>query len=280
MTRTFIHILRLLKVHAYLDLMWMTRDFRYFLTCYISDAFISAAAVTGMLLLAERFNGIGEWSKFQIIFMLGYASIVRALMDTFFSYNVLCISRRLGRGQFDHTLIQPQPVWITLLTEGFTPFCGSCTLLPGIILLIWSIKHLSITLTPIWLTAATVNMAASVAIMLSFAFAWGSLAFWAPRSAEEISSSAVSIMSELKVFPLDGLGPILTTSLVTIMPVGFIGWYPCRCLTGLDNQPLAAFMTPAAALIAVLMAVTVFNRGMKHYAQTGSQRYLSWGHRS
>ena len=50
-------------------------------------------------------------------------------MNMFFGYNVLTISRRLGRGQLDHTLVQPQPIWLSLLTEGFMPFSGSPVLL-------------------------------------------------------------------------------------------------------------------------------------------------------
>ena len=64
--------------------------------------------------------------------MLGYAALVRGLLDMGFSYNVLHISRRIGRGQMDHTLVQPQPVWMGLLTEGFMPFSGSWSLFTGI----------------------------------------------------------------------------------------------------------------------------------------------------
>ena len=74
----------------------------------------------------------------QVLFMLGYATVVSGLMNMFFGYNVLFISRRLGRGQLDHTLIQPQPIWLSLLTEGFMPFSGSPMLLPGIALMVWS----------------------------------------------------------------------------------------------------------------------------------------------
>ena len=109
-------LLQLWRVYAYLDFMWMTRDLRFFVQCFFSDAVLSIAAVTGTFLLAERFSGIGEWTRDQVVFLLGYGMVARGLLDTFFSFNVLHISRRLGRGQLDHTLIQPQPVWMALLT--------------------------------------------------------------------------------------------------------------------------------------------------------------------
>ncbi|HUS14807.1 MAG TPA: ABC-2 family transporter protein, partial [Chloroflexia bacterium] len=128
-------ILRLWRMYAYLDFMFVTRDLKLMLTWYVSDAVINVAAVTGTLLLAERFAGIGGWSKWQVIFMLGYATVVSGILGTLFGYNVLFISRRVGRGQLDHTLVQPQPIWMALLTEGFMPFSGSSILLSGLALL-------------------------------------------------------------------------------------------------------------------------------------------------
>ncbi len=86
------------RVQAYLDFMWMTRDFRFFFINIVSDIILNLAGVTAVFLLAERFEGIGLWSRDQIIFMLGYAALVRGFLDMGFSYNVLHISRRIGRG--------------------------------------------------------------------------------------------------------------------------------------------------------------------------------------
>ncbi|MGH7938589.1 MAG: hypothetical protein ACREFG_08790 [Chthoniobacterales bacterium] len=39
------------------------------------------ASISAMLLLVERFEGIGSWSKFHVVFMLGYGSGVRGRLD-------------------------------------------------------------------------------------------------------------------------------------------------------------------------------------------------------
>ena len=91
-------------MQAYLDFMWMTRDFKFFLINVVSDLVLSLSGVMAVFFLAERFAGIGAWSRDQILFMLGYAALVQGLLEMFFRYNVLAISRRIGRGQLDHTL--------------------------------------------------------------------------------------------------------------------------------------------------------------------------------
>jgi ABC-2 type transport system permease protein len=168
---------------------------------------------------------------------------------------------------------------MALLTEGFMPASNLVVLLPSGGLLAWALSRLDLAITPGWLALFAINLLASCTIVLAFSFAWGSLAFWAPRAAEEVSSSATEILSELKSFPLDGLGPLLLGSLTTALPVGFVAWYPCRALLGLDTTTWGAWVTPLAALLLGSLAAWVFQKGMKHYARTGSQRYSGWGHR-
>jgi ABC-2 type transport system permease protein len=276
---TIMRLLRLWRVSAYLDFLWMTRDAKQFLLYFSSDLVLNVAAVTAIFLLAERFQGIGAWSKPQVLFMLGYAATVKGILELFFGYNVLCISRRLGRGQLDHTLVQPQPLWMALLTEGFVPFSGSAVLLTGLGLLLWATSHLAVAVTAAWLGWLALNLAASTVVVLSFTFLCGSLAFWAPRGAEEINSSSLGLLYQLSFFPLDGLGPGLLGGLMTVLPVGFVAWYPCRALLGLGDPSRGTALTCLAAALFAVLAVRVFREGLRQYGRTGSQRYLSFGHR-
>jgi len=276
---TLTRLIELWRVYAYLDFMWMTRDVRYFLINVVSDLILNLAGVTAVFLLAERFDGIGEWTVTQMVFLLGYATAVTGALDMCFTYNVLHISRRLGRGQLDHTLIQPQPVWMALLTEGFAPFSGSGTLITGLGVMAWATARLPLTVTPGWTAAVAVNLGASCAIVLAFSFLWGSLAFWAPRGAEEISSAAVRLIYQLKSFPFDGVGPALQGGLLTVLPVGFVAWYPCGHLLEMRAFEYGFLVTPLVAVFFVVLVVWIFKRGMRHYGQTGSQRYLLFGHR-
>lgn len=272
-------ILRQWRLFAWMDLTWLTRNLSFFLTYFLSDVTLGIATVTATFLLAERFDGIGSWSTPRIMFMLGYATLVRGVEDTFFNFNVAAISRRIGRGQLDHVLIQPRPIWLTLLTEGFTPFSDSAVLLPGVGLLVWASARLTLTVSPGWLALALVNFVASCAIALAFSFLWGSLAFWAQRAAEEISSAAMQMMRQLTPFPLDGLGLGWLGGMLTVLPAGFVAWYPCRALLGIDPAPYALAITPLAAIVFAALTLVIFGRGMRHYGRVGSQRYLSFGHR-
>jgi ABC-2 type transport system permease protein len=263
-----------------MDFMLMTRSLKLFLIFLVTDTIFNIAAMTGMLLLAERFNGIGIWSKFQIVFMVGYANFILGLLDMFFGYNVLFMSRRLGRGQLDHILIQPQSIWVAFFTEGFNPFTAAGTVLSGVLLMAWAAIELHLSVSFWWLLLTLLNVIASVGIILFFSFAWSSLAFWAPRAAEEITTPLVHIFRNLSTFPFDGLGPLLLGGVTVMVPVAFVAWYPSRYLLGLETSMTGALLTPTVALSISILALLVFKKGLKHYGRTGSQRYDNLGHRS
>ncbi|MBV8083852.1 MAG: ABC-2 family transporter protein [Chloroflexi bacterium] len=272
-------ILRLWRVYGYLDLLAILRSPARFTLFLASDLLVNVGGFLTMLLLAERFDGIGAWTKWQVVFMLGYGSLAGALVYLFFAYNVAFISRRIGRGQFDHVLIQPQPLWMATLTDGFSPFIGGIGLAPGLVLGGLALGHGAGPVGLSWVALLPLNLLGSMAVSMGFAYIWGALAFWAPRSAEEINSTSNAMMQQLKGYPLDAVGPGLRGALLTVLPAGFIAWYPSRALLGLDAVPGAGFITPLAGLGFGLLAWAVFERGLAHYRITGSQRYLSRGHR-
>lgn len=263
-----------------MDLLFLARGPHVALTYYVSDLITGVAALTATFLLAERFDGIGPWTQPEVLFLLGYALLVRGLIDTLFNYNLAFISRRVGRGQLDHVLIQPQPLWMALLTEGFAPVTRSGMLLPGVALMVFSVGQLDLMLSPVWYALLVFNLIASMAIVLAFEYAWGSLAFWAPRAAEEINTSTWRLLTQLAPFPLDGLTGLALGTLLTAVPIGLVAWYPSRALLGLAPASwLAEALLLGAALLFALLATWIFTRGLSRYGRTGSTRYLDYGHR-
>src|SRR5947209_16930426 len=158
MTDHLRRLLRLWQLYATMDLLYLARGPQVAITFYVSDFVTGVAAVTATFLLAERFDGIGPWTRAQILFLLGYSLLVRGLIDLFFNYNLAFISRRIGRGQLDHVLIQPQPLWMILLTEGFAPVTGSGMFVPGLALLVWAGHQLDLVVSPIWYMLLMVDL--------------------------------------------------------------------------------------------------------------------------
>jgi ABC-type uncharacterized transport system permease subunit len=266
-------------MQARMDLLFLSRSVRTGVAWYFADLLLGLSGAVWAFLLAERFDGIGPWSRTQVAFLLGFALLVRGVVDMGFSMNVSYPSRRIGRGQLDHMLLMPQPLWQTIASDGFTPFSGSGQVFAGAAVLGYAIHALALPIDPAWLALALLHIASGAVIILAFAYIWGSLAFIAPRGAEEINSNTMRMLEQLKPFPLDGVGAFLMGGLLSFVPAGFLAWLPARVLLGLETRPGAWLWTPAAALGFAALATWIFRRGLRRYARTGSARYLSHGHR-
>jgi ABC-2 type transport system permease protein len=261
-----------------MDLLWLLKDFRNFALYMVTDVIINIASITGIWLIAARFNGIGGMGIYQVLFMLGYSLTVSGVTNTLFSYNVYFISRIIGRGQMDHVLIMPQPVWMTLLTEGFIPVSGSGVLLSGIGIITYALSRLDNLVNPVFIAALILCICFSVLISLSFSFLWGSLAFYAPVAAEEVCTSVDNLFSSLRSFPLNGIAGVGKYFMLSILPVGLYAWFPSLVLMRLSSPGnIGIFIAIALAYLGLVLVI--FRRGLHYYVKNGANRYSDRGHR-
>jgi ABC-2 type transport system permease protein len=270
--------LRLLGAATRLNVARILRTREQAIAYTLTDFIWHSGATLAPVLVVARFGHVGAWPLAAVVFMLGYGAIVASTMDVL-GDSPWRLSHRIGRGQLDHFLIQPQPLWRTLLTDSFTPFDFWPVLTMGVVLMATSAARLQVPVSPAWLGLLGLNLAASIAVQTAFLYAWGCVAFWAPRGAEEISSAAASLLHEVS-FPLDPVPRALRVVLVTAVPSGLLSWLPSRALLHVaGGGPMDAWVTPLAAVVLGAFAFALFQLGMRTYRRTGSRRYSDNGHR-
>lgn len=273
-------VFKLLRLYARMDLNWLLQDPASFAIVIISEALQNLAGMAGVLLLAIRFGGVGGLSTDEVLFMLGFFELADGLVFTLFgNYNVMHISRRVGRGQVDHMLIQPRPLWVQLLTEGFMPFSGSYGLIIGAILTGIAVTRLDIALTPLWLLLLGYYVLIHMALQMAQSALYGAAAFWRPVACEEISTMILDLSGRLGQFPLFGLPKWLLGLLHTVLPIGLLAYLPALALLrdlGIHVEITLPFIV---AGVFVTAAVILFQKGLKHYEQYSCQRYKDMGHR-
>ena len=272
--------IRLMRMAAHMDLMWLLRDTRTCLLVLTTDLVTTLAGLAGILLLSVRFDGIGGMSGDQVLFMLGYATCVDGLFMMFFAMNNTGhISRVIGRGQFDHMLVQPVPLPLQLFTSGFIPFTGSTPMLCGLGLTGYAAAKLGLWANPSWIPGFLLALPVSLAIILACSFLIGSSAFYAPKAAEEVCSSVNEFFQSTKQFPLGGLPQVMQIVFCTVLPAGLAAWLPASRILGLPTSGFPIWFLLIAATTLGTAATLVFRKGLRHYAKFGSQRYSDHGHR-
>ena len=112
---TLARMVRLLKIAAKIDMMWLLRDTKYAIAAISADVIANLSAVSGVFLIAVRFGGIGGMSSDEVLFMMSYSTLVTGLFILFGAQNNIHISRIIGRGQLEHLFIQPLPLKAQLI---------------------------------------------------------------------------------------------------------------------------------------------------------------------
>ena len=274
-------LFQLYRLYARMDLNWLLQDFPTAVMVICSELVSNLAAIAGVLLLAVRFGGAGGLSADETLFLLGFFQLANGLCAMLFGgFNVLNISRRVGRGQVDHMLIQPRPLAVQLLAEGFMPFSGSSGFWVGVALTALACVRLRVSITPLWAGQLLLYIALHCLLLLAQSYLYGALAFYRPVACEEISSMILDLNAQLGKFPLFGLPRALLGFLCTLLPAGLLAYVPTLgLLRKLDlGRDLILPVCVAAAFAAA--ALTAFRRGLRHYREYSCNRYKEMGHRN
>lgn len=268
---------KLLKAYAKMDALWLLRDTRYCLLQIVADIISVSSTLISMILLSNEFDGFGGLTHYQTMLMLGIAANVHGIYNLFFAnYNNGMISRIIGRGQIDHYLIQPVPIWIQILTRGFAPFSGNAQFLLSFILIIFSLCKLQI-LSLVMVTQVLFISLLSTVTMTSFIYMVSTAAFYAPAAAEEISEPIETLFLNLSYFPILQMNIICRVLYTFIVPVASIAWLPTKILIEENNIIIMFFaITPCVSLA---LANICFRKGLNYYAKKGAGRYSGFGHR-
>ena len=272
--------LSLYALYAKMDLAWLLRDKTFAILAVLADVTSNLSSVTGVFLLTWRFDGIGGMCRFQVLFMLAYSTIITGIFQTLCSGgNTGHISRRIGRGQFEHMFIQPMSLPSQLVTEGFIPFTGSSNLISGTIIMIIATENLGIALPWWWILSLIGNLIVTMAITVGLSYLASSLTFYAPVQAEEISSYVIDAFGHISTFPLSGMPVRLQLPLLTIIPTGLLAWFPTLALFGETPFGLTAWYPLLFAIGLWMIAAYFFRKGLRYYVKKGINRYHPMGHR-
>lgn len=272
-------IWRLQRLYARMDLNWVLQDFSSALIVIISEIINNLSAVAGILLLAVRFGGAGGLNADEVLLMLAFFQLADGLCHMLFgNYNVLHISRRVGRGQVDHMLIQPRPLGVQLMTEGFMPFSGSSGFLIGVLLAVIAWTRLGLAVTPVRILLFLLYIVCHMLLVLGQSYLLGAAAFRSPVACEELSTLILDLNAQLGRFPLFGLPGWLHGLLLSVLPVGLLAYLPSLVLLGRLTGFVQALPVCIAAAF-LLAAAAFFRAGLRRYLQYSCNRYKDMGHR-
>jgi ABC-2 type transport system permease protein len=221
-------------------------------------------AVVGLVF--RQVPAVGGWSYHEVLFLLGFSLLPRGL-DHLFTDQLWELGRKLvQRGEFYRYLIRPVNPLFSLLSERFFHPDGLGELAVGAVLVCWAGSELDLELTAVQWAVAPLLVLCGALIHTAVKLFFASLSFWTVTSLP--SMYAASQVSEFAAYPLDIYHSSLRALLTWVLPFAFTSYVPCvYLLTGASGL---VFWLPAVTAGALLIALTVWRRGIATYEMTGS----------
>jgi ABC-type uncharacterized transport system permease subunit len=241
------------------------------------DIVVNVASVSGSLLLAVRFQGIGRWSLGGIVFLSAYSLLVSSLVGCLFGQNLASASRRIARGQLDHWLLTPRTLVGQFLSEGFNPLGQPIVLPSAVVAFVVTGLRVVHDVPWWWPLAAILSVASSVMVVVGFQIGVGAAAFWDPYAGEELSPAANRLTVGLASYPLDGISGGYAI-LVHAVPVSAVAWLPAGALLQ-RTMTWRLLAAPSTAVVVSALAGLVFWIGLNRYESGSSTRYSASGFR-
>ncbi|MET8180552.1 ABC-2 family transporter protein [Streptomyces sp. NPDC005336] len=221
-------------------------------------------AVVGLVF--RQVPAVGGWSYHQVLFLLGFSLLPRGL-DHLFTDQLWELGRKLvQRGEFYRYLIRPVNPLFSLLSERFFHPDGLGELAVGAVLVGYAGSELDLEPTTVQWALAPLLVLCGALIHTAVKLFFASLSFWTVTSLPAMY--AASQVSDFAAYPLDIYHSSLRALLTWVLPFAFTSYAPCvYLLTGATDLVI---WLPAVTAGALLIALTVWRRGIATYEMTGS----------
>src|SRR5438105_1602718 len=213
-------------------------------------------------------NRIGDWSKWEVVLLVGTHQMIAQLFQGFFFVNVANIPELVRTGRLDSLLVLPIDSQFAVSTKQFGLDSMINAALGGVVVCV-SLARLGIVPNPIsillYLTALGFGVAVHYSIMLSLA----AISFWIVR-AQGLVYGYFNFLNIARypdvIFPR-----IFRVIFGWIIPVVIIANIPARLLIKSFGQPFPLMLHLIVASTIVFWLSRVFWRfALRHYSSASS----------
>lgn len=242
---------------------------------YRGDFFISVlttviATVFGVAtawLIFHRVPRLVGWSFYEILFLYGFSLLPMSVFNML-SINLYYFGETyIVEGKFDRVLLRPLNPLFQILFEQFRLESLSDTVL-GVFLILGCARRLGFELgLAEWLFLAAATACGCV-IYLAIFLMLTCVSFWMEDRVGVIPP--VYNMLTFGRYPLDIYNPFIKFFLSWIVPFAFATFYPTASLLKQDLYRLYGYLVPAVAAVFSVLALLVWNRGVRNYSSTGA----------
>jgi ABC-2 type transport system permease protein len=224
--------------------------------------------ITFFSIIFGQVDRLGDWSKWEVVLLVGTHQISAQLFQAFFFMNISNIPELVRTGKLDSLLLLPVDSQFAVSTKQFG-LDSILNALLGCAVVIVSLSQLHIVPGVVSVLLYIVALAFGVAIHYSIMLALAAVSFWIIR-AQGLVYGYFNFL-QIARYP-DVIFP-KTFQIVFgwVIPVIIVANIPARLLVKPLSDPVRlSFHLAAAATIAVLVSRTFWNFALRRYSSASS----------
>jgi ABC-2 type transport system permease protein len=239
-----------------------------FVVTFLINALLSASDLMVVLTVVYHFRVVGGWGIFEIGTLYGVTAISLAVYRAVFC-EIHEFQDYIINGEFDSLLLRPWPTLMVLASRKLELHrLGGA--LQGLIVMTISLRYLATTKVLGFWTCLYIYLlpVTGTAIFFAIDVSIASLAFWIGRT-RDVQVFAFYAPATAGSYPLS-VYPGWLRTVLTILPVGFIGYVPLLSALGLGAPRWYLALPVLVDVVAVGVALTMWHAGERAYYSTGS----------
>lgn len=228
------------------------------------------AQAVQLIFIGIVFSGIPDlkgWSFEQVIFIYGFSLISKSLDHLFFDNLWMVGYRIIRKGEFDKYLTRPINSLYHVIAENFCVDAFgemfTCVLLLG-----YSVPLLNLPFY--WYTVPLLLITAVFATMIytSLKIMTAAISFWTKSSGH--ITHMLYMTNDFSKYPVSIYNRVVQTIITYVIPFAFTAYYPASYFLTGEKGLFCIGGTVIAGTVLFIIALFVWNRGLKAYESAGS----------
>jgi len=258
-----------LKLYFLLSAQYIKARLSYRLDFFVSSIGMVAFNLPGFLGLLVVFRSIPSlsgWSLDEMVFIYGFSLLSLCPFQILFD-NIWQLRIKLQDGSFVKYYFRPLNM-LFYYTSEIVDLKGFAQLAMGIGLLVWSSGQLHLIWTLPMILGFAVVLATASLVMIGLMLGAASAAFWIVNSYSILS--LFSRFRDYTRYPMSIYSNAFRFLFSTIIPIGFVAFYPVQWILHPGQAGIEVWFTPLAGIACFAAGAIVWSKGVRSWSGTGT----------
>jgi len=238
-----------------------------FLLWIVVELLWFALHVSFIAVIYQHTDRIGDWSKWQVVLLIGAAHFIQQIFQALFLSNCVQISENVRMGKLDFMLLLPVNTRF-LVSFRVVDLGGFINAGSAIALMIYALHQLSYTPSMTQIAGFFGLVAVGVLVHYSLMFALASISFWTVR-AQGIVWGYYSLFNIARL-PDAAFKGFFKQFFTFALPMLLVANVPAKVLLNKLTSPFDILLLLLLATLCLVFSEAIWRFSLKHYTSASS----------